>query len=200
MEVFSIYLLPLALSRLVRAHPRVIPYCHELVPQEMERLILEGRLDIGFTIGAGNVRGIDCRSIGSSPGVLVCGRGHPLYRSGRITAADLKVYSFVAPRILGMEHLPVLDQFPETHLRIIGATIELLQMGVQLAVEGAYLGFFPRVCVQQHLERKRLRALKGVRFGVSFDLQVLTRSDTRPKRSVERLTEEVFSSLSPNAA
>jgi DNA-binding transcriptional LysR family regulator len=192
MEVFSIRLLPLALSRLLRAHPLVSSESHEMVPQEMERLIIEGRLDVGFTIGAGHVRGVRYQSVGRSPGVLVCGRSHPLYRRGRIRAADLSRHPFVAPRFLGMEHLPVLDQFPEhKHPRKIDATIELLQMGVELVREGNYLGFFPEVCVREHLDRKRLRALRGARFGVSFDLQALTRADATPKRSVVRLIEEL---------
>ncbi len=190
MEVFSIRLLPLALSQLLRAHPRVFSESHEMVPQEMERLIVDGRLDVGFTIGAGSVKGVAYQSLGRSPGVVVCGRGHPLYRRGRINAADLQRHPFVAPRFLGMEHLPGLDQFPEDkHPRKIGATIELLQMGVQLASEGNYLGFFPEVCVREYLDRKRLRALTGVHFGVSFDLQALTRADAVPKRSVLLLIE-----------
>ncbi len=186
MEVFSIRLLPLALAPLVSSES------HEMVPQEMERLIVDGRLDVGFTIGAGRVRGLSYQSLGRSPGVLVCGRGHALYRRGRISAADIGRHPFVAPRFLGMEQLPVLDQFPEhKHARKIGATIELLQMGVQLASEGNYLGFFPEVCVREHLDRKQLRALSGVHFGVSFDLQALTRADAAPKRSVLLLIEEL---------
>ena len=192
MEVFSIRLLPLALSRLLRAHPLVSSQSHEMVPQEMERLIIEGRLDVGFTIGAGKLRGVSYHTVGRSPGVLVCGRGHPLYRRRRISAADISRHPFVAPRFLGMEHLPVLDQFPENrHPRKIDATIELLQMGIELVCEGNYLGFFPEVCVHEQLDRKRLRTLRGVQFGVSFDLQALTRAGVTPKRSVVLLIEEL---------
>jgi DNA-binding transcriptional LysR family regulator len=192
MEVFSIRLLPAALSRLLSAHPLVVPESHELVPQEMERLIVEGRLDLGLTIGAGNVRGVRYQSIGRSPGVLVCGRGHPLYRRGRVVDADLQRYAFVAPRFLGKEHLPALDQFPEeAHARRIGATIELLQMGVELCAVGSFIGFFPEVCVREHLHRGRLRKLSGVRFGVDFDLQALTRADGAEKRTALLLIEHL---------
>jgi len=191
MEVFSIRLLPLALSRLLRAHPQIFSECHELVPQDMERLVVDGRLDVGFTIGAGRLKGVRYQSIGRSPGVLVCGRRHPLYRRGRIRTAELQQYPFVAPRFLGMEALPVLDQFPDKHVRKIGATIELLQMGVQLVMEGDYLGFFPEVCVREHLDRKQLRTLTGAHFGVSFDLQALTRADAVPKRAVGLLIKEL---------
>jgi DNA-binding transcriptional LysR family regulator len=191
MEVFSILLLPAAISRLVQAHPLVTPRCHELVPQEMERLLLDGRLDVAFTIGAGGVRGVRYRSIGRSPGVLVCGRGHALFRRGRVDAGDLLRHAFVVPQFLGREHLPALDQFPEQrHPRRVGATIELLQMGVQLTVEGSYLGFFPEICVRQQLARGQLRALKGIE-GAQFELQALTRADAPPRRAARLLIEQV---------
>lgn len=196
MEVFSSQLLPLALSRLVREHPRVLPSSHEMVSQRMERLILEGRLDVGFTIGIGHVKGVDYHSLGRSPGVLVCGRTHPLHARGRIGRSGLARYPFVVPRVLGMEHLPVLDQFPEaTHPRVVGATFELLQMGVQLVGEGAYLGFFPEISVRRELETNRLRELKGIPLGVVFELHALTRAGVRPKRSVSLLIDSLSALL-----
>lgn len=200
MEAFSILLLPLALSRLLRSHPLVEPESHELVPQEIERLIIQGRIDIGLTIGAGNVAGVRYETLGRSPGVLVCGRGHPLYRGGRIGVTDLERHRFVVPRFLGMEHLPVLDQFPERRFpRRVGATIELLQMGVQLVAEGSYLGFFPEICVREQLARRRMRVLEGLRLGVRFELQALTRAEAAPRRAVQLLIAELGRLLGPKS-
>jgi DNA-binding transcriptional LysR family regulator len=192
MEVFSTKLLPAALSELVGAHPLVVPSAHEMVPQEMERLLGDGRLDVAFTIGATRTRGVTVLDLGRSPGVLVCGRGHPLYRGGVVRAADLERHPFVVPRFLGLEQLPALDQFPErAHPRTVGATIELMQMGIELATGGRYLGFFPEVCVREQLQQRRLRALRGMRFGVSFDLQALVREGAEPKRAARLLIDGV---------
>jgi DNA-binding transcriptional LysR family regulator len=198
MEVFSIHLLPRALARVVREHPKVIPLSHEAHPREIERLLMEGRLDVGFAIGASGSRRIDYHAIGQSPGVLVCGRGHPLHRRPRLRANELTKYPFVAPRTLGLEHLPALDQFPEEkHPRTIGATIELLQMGLQLAIEGTYLGFFPEVCVRDHVEAGRLRVVTGVPFGVTFDLVGMTPAGTPPKRAARVLIDELRDVFGP---
>jgi DNA-binding transcriptional LysR family regulator len=193
MEVFSIRLLPAAIAHLTSEHPGIVPATHEVMPQLMERLLVEGRLDVGFTIGAsGSHKDIDYQTIGISPGVLVCGKSHPLYKKARVVREDLHRFPSVVPRMLDFEHLPVLDQFPEERFpRSVGATIELLQMGVQLAIDGAYLGFFPEICVRDHLEQNRLRALRGIRFGVSFQLQALTRAGAPAKRATRLLIDVV---------
>jgi DNA-binding transcriptional LysR family regulator len=192
MEVFSIHLLPCALSAIVRQHPELVPLTHEMIPQEMERLISEGRLDVGFTIGGEGGGDVEVCPLGDSPGVLVCGRRHPNYRKGRITPAELRTRPSVVPRFLGREHLPLLDQFPEhQHPRRVGATIQLLQMGLQLAVEGLYLGYFPEISVRPYLEDGRLRALGGLERQPPFVLKALTRRGGRPKAAVRLLLDEL---------
>lgn len=195
MEVFSIYLLPLALARLVRRHPEVTPLVYEMIPQKMETLLREGEIDVGFTVGVDVARESGAVSLGSSPGRVVCGRGHPLFgqgRGGRIRRSDLAVHPFVVPRFFGMEHLPVIDRFPDaTSPRRVGATIELLQMGVQLVLAGSYLGYFPEISVRHHIEAGSLRVLRGLAPGPPFDLVVLLPPGTRGRPAVLALVEEM---------
>lgn len=192
MEVFSIFLLPRAITGLVQKHPAIVPQCHEVIPGRLEALLAEGRLDVGFTIGGGAPKAIELRVLGRSAGVLVCGRGHPLYAKGRVRPPDLRRHPSVVPRFLGMEHLPVLDQFPErAHPRAVGATIELLQMGVQLAIDGAYLGYFPEISVRPYLEDGRLRRLEGLRQAAPFELCAWTRGGFAPRAAVKALIDEV---------
>jgi DNA-binding transcriptional LysR family regulator len=185
MEVFSVYLLPKALSTVVAAHPDLQPHVYEMVPQRMEGLLLEGRLDAAFTIGRARSQGIDSRSLGASPGVLVCGRSHPLYRRGRVHRGALTRFPSVVPEFFEMEHAPRLDQFPDDAVpRRVGATIELLQMMIELAIEGAYLGYFPEISVRPYLADGRLRRLRGMPRATPFDLQVWTWRRFPPKPAV----------------
>jgi DNA-binding transcriptional LysR family regulator len=190
-EVFSLDLLPAALTRLVRKHPELVPSTYEMIPTLIERRIAEGLLDVGFTIGGGGAPQVHYRSLGVSPGVLVAGRGHPLYRRGRVTRSALAEQRFVVPRFFGLEHLPSLDQFPERWERRIGATIELLRMGVQLAVGGTHLGYFPEVSVRPELADGRLKPLRGLGTSQPFELRVLTREGARPTSGVRLLIAEV---------
>lgn len=184
MEVFSIQLLPRALSKLVKAHPDVTPIVFEMIPDRMIRALQEGRLDLALTIGARPSPGIEILSLGRSRGVLVCGRGHPLYRRGRVSPRDLERHAFVVPRFWDAEELPPLDQFPEERYpRRVGATIELMQMEVELVKSGAYLGFLPHISVARELQNRSLKALAGLDIDTRFELQVLV-TNTRQKPAV----------------
>src|SRR6185436_10985365 len=99
----------------------------------------------------------------------------------------------IVPRFLGVEHLPVLDQFPDQEWpRAIGGTIELLQMGVRLVEEGAGLGYFPEISVRAQLQSGRLRALRGLpRDRAPFVLRALTRSGSPLRPAVRALLHEV---------
>jgi DNA-binding transcriptional LysR family regulator len=177
MEVLSIELLPRALASLLRAHPALRPLTHEMVPARMHAALREGRIELGLTIGAGASDGIEAHELGQSEGALVCGRAHPLYGKRRVTASTLLQHPSVVPRFLGLEHLPSLDQFPDDEWpRSVGATIELLQMGVRLCEEGVLLGYFPAISVRPQLRDGRLWSLRGLPARAPFVLRALTRA------------------------
>ncbi len=196
MEVFSVRVLPRAISALVLQFPRVVPRVYEMHPDSIERYLTEGQLDVGFSIGTTTSEEVRSEVLGTSPGRIVCGRSHALYAKGRITRAALLRHPFVAPRFFGREHLPSLDQFPEEALpREVGATIELLQMMVELVIAGSYLGYFPEICVAHHLDGGDLRALHGLAGLPRFDLRALTRRGVPPKRSSTLLIREIKAGL-----
>jgi DNA-binding transcriptional LysR family regulator len=192
MEVFSVRVLPRAISTLVRQFPRVVPLAYEMHPNSIQRHLAEGLLDVGFSIGPASSAEIRSEVLGTSPGRIVCGRSHPLYKTGRATRRSLTQHPFVAPRFFQREHLPSLDQFPEASFpRKTGATIELLQMMVELVIAGSYLGYFPEISVAHHLDSGELRALRGLSGLPSFDLRALTRDGVQPKRSATLLIKEI---------
>jgi DNA-binding transcriptional LysR family regulator len=192
MEVFSIRVLPRSISALVAEHPKVRPIAYEMHPESIERALAEGLLDVGLTIGAPGSKEVNAERLGRSPGRIVCGRGHPLYRSRRISRAALLEHAFVVPRFFQREHLPSLDQFPEDRYpRRVGATIELLQMMVELTIAGTYLGYFPELSVAHHLATRDLVSLRGLTDLPSFDLWAWTRQGTTPKRAVAHLLRAV---------
>lgn len=198
MEVFSTQLLPDALSELVRRHPEVRPLSHETFPERMEELVAQGRLDLGLTVGGGTRPELRYQQLGHSEGALVCGRGHPLYRRGRVTAGQLTRFPSVVPRFFGAEHLPPLDQFLELPRRV-GATIELLQMGIALAASGRFLGYFPRITVAAQLRSGALKALSGLPRGRPFDLRAITRAGVRPRPAATLLIELLAARLAAPA-
>jgi DNA-binding transcriptional LysR family regulator len=193
-EVFSTYLLPVALCGLTRLHPRVTPMSFEMAPALMEQRVLRGDLDLGFTVGGTGARGIEYTTLGRSPGLLVCGRSHRLYRRARITPRQAQTLPFVVPRFFELEHLPPIDQYPEeVHPRSVGATIELLQMAIQMTVSGDFLGYFPEISIRRYLEDGSLRRLVGVKPGPPFELNTLVRKCVSMKAAASLLIDEVRS-------
>jgi DNA-binding transcriptional LysR family regulator len=190
MEVFSPLLLPRALSRLVRANPRVLPKTYESIPERMVELVASGRADVAFTVGRVESPTVRVERLGTTRGVLVCGRTHPLAKSKRVDRAAVARYASVVPRFWGAEHLPSIDQFPDDAWpRKVGATIELLRMGVALVEEGDFLGYFPEISVRNEVRRGTLVALPSPPSR-PFELLALTSaSGTRPV--AEALVAEV---------
>ncbi len=201
MEVLSISLLPRALGALMKAHTGLFPSCHELAPLALASALREGRLDVGLTIGGGAEPGLVSHELGRSPGVLVCGRSHPLRRARRVRARDLAEHPSVVPRFLGLEHLPPIDQFPDAEWpRRIGASIELLQMGIALVETGAVLGYFPEISVRAQLAKGTLIALSGLPTRAPFVLRALTPAGAPPRPAVSALLDALRTEMATERA
>lgn len=192
MEVFSMRLLPRALGGFLAKAPAVVVHCHEMVPERMEPLLLDGKLDVGFTVGGASSPRIKKTTLGVSPAVVVVGKRHPLFHKKRVTAADIERHAWVVPRFLGLEHLPPIDQYPDNVLpRRVGVTLELMQMALSLVAEAALVGTFPAVSVRGAVAEGELRILAGAPVGPSFELNALTAADAPRRRAVDALIAEV---------
>jgi DNA-binding transcriptional LysR family regulator len=195
MEVFSIHLLPVATAALMAEAPAVEPSLFEMLPGRMVELVGRGDLDAGFTIGARPDRRVEVAVLARSPGVLVCGRSHPLHARGRIRPRDLPAHPFVVPLFWGAESAPSLDGFPEQkYSRTTGATIELLMSAVSLVESSQLLGFFPEISVRRELARGTLRKMAGLSGLPSFDLQMI-KPRVGLKPGVRRLAEHLRAAL-----
>ena len=154
--------------------------------QRLER----GLLDVGFSIGGHPTAGVQREVLGHSEAVVVCGPGHPLYASrGRAPSLEVLARSaWVVPRFMDQAPAPALDQFPDQQWpRRVGATIELLQAGIQLVCGGAYLGCFPEISVRRELADGRLRSVRRGAPIPPFELALFTRRKTVPSPSIEAL-------------
>jgi DNA-binding transcriptional LysR family regulator len=192
MEVFSMSLLPRALGAFLADAPAVIVHCHEMVPERMEPLLVDGKLDVAFTVGGAASPRIKKATLGMSPAVVVVGKQHPLYAKKRVTAKDIERHAWVIPRFLGLEHLPPIDQYPDDVLpRRAGVTIELMQMAISLVVEAALVGTFPAVSVRRAVAASELRILAGAPVGPPFELNALTFAEAPRRRAVEALVAAV---------
>ncbi len=189
-EIFSTYLLPHALAKVVREHPGVSPRSYQMVPSQIVHGLKDGVLDVGFTIGQEGLQDVEVIPVATSFGVLVCGMDHPLYEKGEVTRDDLLTYPSVVPEFFRREYLPNLDQFPEERFpRRIGATVEMMQMAIQMVFDGAYLGYFPEVSIRCQLRHKELKPLVGLDTDVPFPLNAVIRKGAAPRAAVQLLID-----------
>lgn len=196
MEALSIFALPRALSRMHREHPAVRSKAFVMGPEDIEERILKSELDLGLRMGSGGKPGLRRTALIRSPGSLVCGRGHPLFEGQRITPTDLQQHDFVVTQFFGREYLPPSDCFPDARFpRRIGATAELLQMAIQMVVDGEFLGYFPDISIRCQLNHDELRRLDGLTELPGFELFAVTREGATQKPAAELLVEYVRDAL-----
>lgn len=192
MEVFSIELLPTALTRLVAAHPGVVPLVYEMGPDDLVQALERGLLDVGFSIGGAETGAVQRDVLGKSAACVVAGKGHPLYRTRDGRSSRLQAHDWVVPRLFGRPAFPALDQFPDpSQPRRVGATIELLQAGIALTCSGRYLACFPEVSIRRELADGRLRRLQRGPAVPAFELAVFTRRRTARSPAGEALVREL---------
>jgi DNA-binding transcriptional LysR family regulator len=85
-----------------------------MIPDRIAHRVANGELDVGLSMGLAKLSPqLEQVPLGSSPSLLVCSRGHPLFARARVSAKSLLEHRSVIPEFLGQEHLPVLDQFPD---------------------------------------------------------------------------------------
>ena len=105
-------------------------------------------------------------------------------------------FASVVPRHWQRDYLTALDQFPDARIsRRVGATTEQTQLGVQLVVEGAYLGYFPEVTVGCQIRHAELKVLEGLPAGRPFRLKALTPKGDRARASARLVIEELKNSI-----
>jgi DNA-binding transcriptional LysR family regulator len=200
MEAFSGYALPQAIVRLIRQHPGIVPKIYRTGVAQMERLLLEGRLDMGLCFAPARDLRVDSHLLAESPASVVCGRGHPLYGRDRVTRDELAEHCFVATEDLHGDGRPGLE-LPGGPGLSVGATVDTLQLATQLVVDGAYLGYFPDVAIRCQLNHQELFRLQGLESGPVFEMRALTTSSRATVSAlVELLQQTVLEALNLECA
>lgn len=191
MEVFSISLLPAALTRLVKLHPGVVPLVYEFVPADMAHALERGLLDVAFTVGSFESPGITREVLGASRACVVSAK-----KRKRVSVKQLSGERWVVPSFFGKPQAASIDQFPDdAHRRHIGATIELLQAGIGLVGGGQFLGCFPEISIRRELKNRALHLVPGAPRVAPFELTVLTRKSVVPSPAAAILIELMRSEL-----
>lgn len=144
------------LRNFTTANPEVRLELHVFHPDEIERRVDEGRLDIGITSLHGYSSRFDHVPLLSCPSYLYCGARHKLFsvRDEDISESDLRNTSYSSrwygpvPAMLGQN--PELAQVESFHIE---ATAHLI-------LAGNYVGFLPEHYAQHWVGDGRMRPIR----------------------------------------
>lgn len=191
-EEFSAHALPVAIVRLAAAHPQLVVRTFVMGPQEVTRRLADGELDVGLvTSPAAGTGQITAVPLVHSPCSLVCGVAHPLANVTDVDAETIGAHGFVVPQFF--DQAAPTDRYPGP--RRVTATVEQMQMAIQMVVEGGFLGYFPDVMIRCQLNHGELRRLMTWQDGEGVDLAALHREGAAKQPAIEALLAELRVSL-----
>ena len=159
-ESTSHYLLPQIILDYLKRHPQVKVEIFGHSSDHLPREVLDGKVD--FALMAFDPVDSDLKSfpVLKDELVLIMHPDHPLAKRAAVTVEELGKESFVAHNVKTGSRQRVIEVFAQhrtpLNITLELATIETIKRFVQLKIG---LGFVPRMCVAEELERGSLAAV-----------------------------------------
>lgn len=190
-EEFAARALPMAIVAVAQAHPKLCVRTYLMGPDEIGRRLTDGDLDLGLVPGRRFVADhLVAIPLTESPASIVCGRHHPLYGERSVALDTMLEHAFVVPEFFG--HGVPRDGWPaDAPPRKLGATVELVQMAIQIVAEGRLLGCFPDVMIRCELNHDELSRIDGGIAVPATELVAVRRADGPRRTAVRTLLDAV---------
>ncbi len=158
-------------------------------PRELQCQVLEHRLDVAICGSAESLPGLEYERLYQEQYGFFCGRGHPLFERGAIDVSEIRSHwviergyrKFGDVRYLGMARADTSADQMEAQLILI--------------LTGRYLGFLPLHYARPWIMQGRLKEILREELAYATDMNLVTRSDSRPTPAVGTLLEEVRSAF-----
>ncbi|GAA0574732.1 LysR family transcriptional regulator [Caenispirillum bisanense] len=157
-------------------------------PQDLERRLLDGSLDIAIGSFPTRVSGLEYEPLYTERQHFYCGAGHPLF-----TAAEVTVEAVRACRIVARGY------WHQNDLRRIGlplssaaATVQNMEAQAMLILSGGYLGYLPTHYAAPWVVAGQLKALlpEATAYAAPFDL--VTRRGARETRVLATMVADLL--------
>jgi DNA-binding transcriptional LysR family regulator len=150
-----------------------------LSPDEVERGLMEQKLDIGILTALHTLPSLSYVELYQEANYLYCGPGHELYAlpDSQITEERLKRASYVNKGYVVTEFME------ETERRMnVKATAYDVESIAFLILSGEYIGFLPERYANVWIERGQMRALLAERYSTQFDVMAATAKGAHPSQ------------------
>jgi DNA-binding transcriptional LysR family regulator len=156
-ESTSHYLLPQIILDYRKHYPDVMVEIFGYSSDQLPRKVLDGNVDFALMAFEPVDSDLESFPLLRDELVLIMNPDHPLAKRGSVTVAQLGNESFLAHNVTTGSRQRVIETFAQHHtplnITLELATIETIKRFVQLKIG---LGFVPRMCVAEELERGSL--------------------------------------------
>ncbi|MEH6501194.1 MAG: LysR family transcriptional regulator [Pseudoalteromonas distincta] len=175
--------LPAALSRFFQLpNYRFHLSVHVLSPQELEKGVLERRLDLAVGIFYQRKPGLDYRPLYRERDVLVCSQSHPL---ARVTDPH-EIAQLVpgAPKVV--RNFMLAQEFPfiDDHDDSIIAAVSSVEAVAMMILNGPFIGCLPQHYAERWLDTGQLVALLPDKFVRYSQISLVTRDQGSPHSAI----------------
>tara|TARA_Y100000296_G_scaffold77360_1_gene98921 strand:- start:5848 stop:6795 length:948 start_codon:yes stop_codon:yes gene_type:complete len=176
-------LLPTALSRFFQLpNYKFHLSVHVLSPHELEKGVLERRLDLGVGIFYQRKPGLEYRPLYRERDVLVCGASHPL---AQVTDPH-EIAQLVPGAAKVVRNFMLAQEFPfiDGHDDSIIAAVSNVEAAAMMILNGPFIGCLPLHYAQRWLETGQLVALLPDKFVRHSQISLVTRDQESPRSAI----------------
>ena len=145
---------------------------HTMAPDEIERAVLENRVNLGIGVFHQHRPGLIYEALYDDPVELYCGAGHPLFdRAGHgldraaLDGADLAHRAYLSERQVA----PLTGDLPST------AAARQIEGIAFLVLSGWHVGYLPVSYAQRWVENGRMRSILPETYGLNTKMELVTR-------------------------
>jgi len=145
---------------------------HTLAPDEIERAVLENRVNLGIGVFHQHRPGLIYEALYDDPVELYCGAGHPLFDRvlhgldrADLRAADLAHRAYLSERQVA----PLTGDLPST------ATARQIEGIAFLILSGWHVGYLPVSYAERWVKSGRMRSILPEIYGLNTRMELVTR-------------------------
>ncbi|MEH6575958.1 MAG: LysR family transcriptional regulator [Amphritea sp.] len=146
-------------------------------PNEVERAVIEGRVNLGVVPYHHQLPGLKYYDLHQETSLLYCGTRHPLFAlpDQGIDMRLIREYDFIVP---GYSHTMLLkEHFPE--LKATATSYQVEGMAT-LILSGQYIGFLPSHYAALWVDKQQMRPLLPDTLLYHVPFKIITRRDAQP--------------------
>ncbi len=177
-----------ALSALKTRGPEVQINLRMMPPNEIERAVLDGQLQVGVIPMLRPLSGLNYYTIYTEASELYCSASHPLYSLPDRERND----TLIAEQDAVLPTYALTEEIRSFHQYLNGTATASSREGVAfLLLTGDFIGYLPTHMAERWVNEKRMRALRPDKFSFETAYGAITRKSARPHLVQETFMEEL---------